>query len=163
MYKKAQVDNSRYFFSENILQIPEDLSTVHFPSISALICGQMRLNWKDILTLSKIFPSLEELRVQYNMITELEIPDETYFCTLKVLDFEGNNIQNWDEINKLGVLKNLEQLIVTNISITTIKFPVCELGEKLQIFINLRQLVISENLINDVSKILNNPKFNKNI
>lgn len=111
----------------------------------------MKLSWNDVLQLSQIFPSMEEFRIQYNLITHIDIPNEHYFQSLKVFDLEGNNIQNWEEINKLGIVKNLEQLIVSNIGIKNIQFPPCELEEKLNIFTNLKQLVISDNFIDNVS------------
>lgn len=111
----------------------------------------MKLSWNDVLQLSRIFPSVEEFRIQYNLITHIDIPNEQYFQSLKVFDLEGNNIQNWEEINKLGIVKNLEQLIVSNIGIKNIQFPPCELEEKLNIFTNLKQLVISDNFIDNVS------------
>lgn len=132
------------------MQFPDNTENIVFPSLTTLICGQMKLNWADILKLSAIFPVLEELRTPDNLITELEIP-ENCFVKLKVLDLTGNKINNWDEINKLGVLCNLEQLIVSNIGIRDIRFPDCEIGSKIELFVQLKQLVISENLIDNVS------------
>lgn len=132
--------------------MPENTSDVKFPMIRTLICGFMRLSWEDVLKLTNIFTHITELRVPFNKINHINLPPQHYLNALKLLDFEGNELKEWSEINKLSVLTNLEQLNVTNTSIKCINMEEIDYGDP---FPNLKQLVISENLIDNVSDTFN--------
>lgn len=128
--------------------MPENTEGISFPSIKSLICGYMKLNWTDVIQLATIFPEINELRVPFNRIINIDISSDHNLNDLKLLDLEGNHLKEWSEINKLGVLTNLEQLIVTNTAIKLIKIEHINDSKP---FENLKQLVVSENLIDAVS------------
>ncbi|KRT78354.1 hypothetical protein AMK59_6524 [Oryctes borbonicus] len=132
--------------SENNLLIPEDLSSYNFPSVQILICGTLGLTWRDMLKLSHVFPNLEELRVPNNKIKHLDTPIENDFKNLKVLDLENNLIEDWNEILKLRVITNLEQLSIENIGLKIIRFSETPNSN---IFPNLKKLILTNNLLND--------------
>lgn len=138
-----------FSISQNLLQLPDDYSSYCFPQLKTLVCGSMRLTWNDIVQLSQIFPKLEELRVPSNSISNLDTPEMNNFQCLKILDLEGNDISNWEEICKLSVIPSLEHLIIENIGLKSIRFEKCE-NQRLEIFKNLRRLAISNNFISDV-------------
>lgn len=116
----------------------------NFPNLKVLICGSMQLNWDAVLKLSKVFTNIEELRAPHNEITCLDT-NQDEFLQMKLLDLEGNNIQDWNEACKLTIISTIEHLNLENIGIRKIKFDGCN------IFRNLKKLVISENYIDNVS------------
>ncbi len=88
--------------------------------------SHMDYNWKDIVQCSVMWPTLEVLAVvnslynlffyillQYTIIF-LQVPNNKMTCLewmnndmfnyLRVLNLEGNNIEYWEEVNKLGQL-----------------------------------------------------------
>lgn len=129
--------------------MPEDAEV--FPCIKSLICGYMKLTWKNVIRISEFFPELEEFRIPYNLIVELDLRINHCFKYIKLLDLEGNTIKEWHEVNKLGILSTLEKLIVTNTSISRIYFTTPSKSRKTDIFSNLKHIVLSENLIDNVS------------
>lgn len=135
-------------FSENNLQIPEDISRHCFDSVQILICGFLNLTWSEMLKLSHVFPNLEELRLPNNKIDKLDTPLENNFKSLKVLDLENNPIGDWNEILKLRAIPTLEQLSIENIGLKSIRF---EENSKTNLFLNLKKLILTNNLLNDVS------------
>lgn len=137
--------------SENILTFPEDCDKYLFPNLRTLICGAMKLTWDDIIKLSAIFPGIEELRAISNEITHLDTPPENNFKNVRILDLEGNAIREWSEICKLGVMPNLQHMILENIQISNIKFENCG-GQQLPIFQNVLRLALSNNLIDNVKR-----------
>lgn len=135
-------------FSENILSLPANYRECNLSNITVLICGNMHLNWSDLVKISICFPNIEELRVPFNAISDLSTPEDHNFKKLKYVDLEGNNIWNWSEVNKLAVIKTLEHLILENVNLNNIFFeshniPVCE-------FENLQTLNINHNKISEV-------------
>jgi Leucine-rich repeat (LRR) protein len=53
----------------------------------------------------KYFPSLTDLKVCYNSITEINEINENISKKLKVLDLESNSLLNWENLLKLGELE----------------------------------------------------------
>lgn len=136
-----------YFYSENVLCFPENYRDYIFPNITILICGYMNLTWEDVNKLSSVFPNIEELRVPYNNITNLTMPNQHNLKQLKVLDLEGNCIKQWSEINKLSVIPSLEHMMLENTKLENIYF---ESNLVLSDFPNLNKLNINNNLIKEV-------------
>lgn len=93
--------------------------------------------------------NVEILQVPFNRIVELRPPPEKLFTRLKWLDLEGNRILSWNEINKLGNIKTLELLNLTNCDIEEIHIPCSETCTVSNLFPNLQQLILNENKIND--------------
>ncbi|XP_044270967.1 tubulin-specific chaperone E [Tribolium madens] len=152
--------------SENLLELPETLIG-GFPNVKTLICGCMELTWGHICRLGRVFPSLEEFRAPNNQICEVGSP-EGVFTQLKLLDLEGNKIEFWTEICKLGGLPHLEQLILEDIGLRSIEFE----GDspKVAVFSTLKKLCVVKNLINEWGSVaelnrlvsLENLRFSKN-
>lgn len=65
--------------------------------------SQMNLTWKEVLTICSMFPALEELHCCYNNIVHLA-DASSVLSGLKILDLMTNNIQDWNEVLKLGNL-----------------------------------------------------------
>lgn len=129
--------------------MPKDYENYIFKNLEVLICGNMRLNWSDVLKFAKIFPNIQELRVPSNNITSLNIPVDEVFTKLKILDMENNPIGLWSEINKLGNLPQLEELILENCNLQEIKFSGS--AKKIADFGNLKKLILNKNNIRTVS------------
>lgn len=85
--------------------------------------GSMEYSWSDIVTCSVMWPGLQILMVNQsfaqvsswnlelwfiqvpnNNITRLEFMNNDVFGDLQVLNLEGNQLESWEEINKLGQL-----------------------------------------------------------
>ncbi|CAH2002582.1 unnamed protein product [Acanthoscelides obtectus] len=144
----AQLDSlSLLNVSENILELPLNYEKYKFPQISMLVCGQMHLNWANVKKLAQVFPSIKELRVPYNNITDLSTPKENNFKDLQTLDLDGNDIRLWSKVNKLKAIRNLKHLIVENIKLQSIQFE--EDNTPIDDFPNLNILNINENQISE--------------
>ncbi|EFA01432.2 Tubulin-specific chaperone E-like Protein [Tribolium castaneum] len=151
--------------SENLLDLPTISES--FPNVTTLICGCMDLDWGHICQLGRIFPSVEEFRAPNNKIRGLSTP-EGFFTKLKLLDLEGNNIEFWTEVCKLGDLPHLEQLILEDIGLQLIEFE----GDspKVQVFRAMKKLCVVKNLIREWRSVaelnrlesLENLRFSKN-
>lgn len=130
--------------------MPKDYENYTFTNVEVLVCANMGLTWNDILKLSKIFPNVQELRVPLNNITSIDVQNKNAFKHLKLLDMESNTIGMWSELNKLGVLPQLEHLIVDDCNLHEIKLP--GNGERnIAEFRNLKKLVLNKNNIKTVS------------
>ena len=62
------------------------------------------MNFK-VMKVLKYFPSLTDLKVCYNAITEITSINENLSEKLKVLDLESNSLIKWENLLKLGELK----------------------------------------------------------
>lgn len=127
--------------------MPENTDKWLFPNITVLICGSMKLTFKEVNHISSIFPNVEELRLAYNDITNLSLQSDHNFKRLRYLDLEGNQIKFWSEIKKLSVIKTLEHLTIENVQLGGIRLdgdvPVTD-------FEQLETLNINNNLISEV-------------
>lgn len=131
--------------SENLLAFPEEVPK-RFSNLKILICGSSRLVWDDVLVLGTAFPYLQELRVPLNSIKEINLSNCDSFGSLEVLDVEGNKIEDWEEILKLGLLPNLREIILGNVGLRRIRFA----GRgKTRLFPALKKLAISDNEIDN--------------
>jgi len=129
--------------SDNKLSIPENprLLEPSFRSLKSLIAGNMDYDWKDVVQCSVMWPQIEQLAVPMNNIRCLEFMNNDTFCHLKVLNLEGNAIENWEEVNKLGQLPCLEQLSLYGTGLKNILV-------KENSFAKLAKLSLSNNKIN---------------
>lgn len=131
-----------------MLSFPENYKDYVFPNITTFICGYMTLTWEDVNKLSSVFPNIEELRVPYNNITNLTVPNHHNLKLLRVLDLEGNSIKQWSEINKLSVISSLEHMMLEDTKLEHIYFESNSVPTS--DFPNLNKLNINNNLINQV-------------
>ncbi|XP_021917557.1 tubulin-specific chaperone E isoform X2 [Zootermopsis nevadensis] len=148
--------------SENQLQIPPQPVEYQgsFQSLEHVIMGRMEYVWSQILDCATMWPFVEKLQVPFNNITTLDAPPEGILHHLKSLDLEGNLINDWREINKLGQLPCLEYLNASDVGVKEVYFPVCETEQKTRLFPALKQLNLSRNNIdslesmNELNKLL---------
>jgi len=126
--------------SDNKLNIPlkpEDLRHT-FKNLKQLSMSSMDYNWADIMECSLMWPAIENLAIPYNKITSIDIlPNEKFSC-LKVLNLEGNDIENWEDVDNLGQLPNLEQLSLYSTGLKNIQI-------KKNSFLQLSKLSLSNN------------------
>lgn len=149
--------------SENLLQIPDDPAELQnsFQALEHIVIGNMEYSWSQILVCASMWPNIEKLQVPFNKFTTLEAPSVEVLQRLTFLDLEGNAIDNWTEVNKLGNLPCLEYLNVSNTGVSDVSFPISHLEQKTRLFPSLKQLHLSENNIqtwdsvNELNKLLN--------
>ncbi len=64
-----------------------------------------KFKFLKVLTVVEYFPNLEQLKVCFNQIRQVETLNENMINNLKILDLESNPIQNWKHVMKFGELK----------------------------------------------------------
>ncbi|XP_019631019.1 PREDICTED: tubulin-specific chaperone E-like [Branchiostoma belcheri] len=148
--------------SENLLEEPEDPASLSpaLQTIRTIFYNRVQLQTEQLLRCSTMWPALRELHICFNSITVLDSLG-TQFPALTLLNLEGNLLQDWEEVLKLGDMKSLETLIVNDTGLTRIAFKDTGVGEKSGLFPNLKSLSISRNKlenwgdINELDKLQN--------
>ncbi|CAG5119713.1 unnamed protein product, partial [Candidula unifasciata] len=148
--------------SENRLLIPKDPTSLSpsFARVQNLTLNQMNITWKEVLAICSMFPALEELHCSFNNIVYFA-DASSELKGLKILDLMTNNIQDWNEVLKLGNLQRLETLIISENKIKSIFFPDCSPTEKTAYFPRLKAFIIKRNEIscwssvNELNKLQN--------
>ncbi|XP_066992590.1 tubulin-specific chaperone E isoform X3 [Anabrus simplex] len=135
--------------SDNRLMLPENPIELQdaFRSLEHLIAGLLEYTWSEMMTCATMWPHIKSLQVPYNHFVVLEPSPSNVLSQLKFLDLDGNPIDSWAEINKLGKLPCLETLNVSNTGLTDIYFPTEKPDQKTDLFQALRKLCITENKI----------------
>lgn len=128
--------------SDNKLAIPENPLSLKaaFSNLTQLQMSHMDYTWGTIVQASAMWPRIEVLAVPNNNIKCLEFMDSDVFNQLRVLNLEGNHIEYWEEVNKLGQLPNLEQLSLYGCGLRNIQV-------KEKSFSRLSKLSLSNNRI----------------
>lgn len=146
----SQLDRLHWLnVSQNCLELPDKMDCA-FPGLKTLICGHCRLTWTDVLRLLKVFQNLEELRLPYNNIQTIQIPNVSIFNNVSMIDLENNPIKDWSEIAHLGVLPELKHLFIDKVGIQRIEL---EGKRKSHLFWKLHKLVVNDNQIDNVSSL----------
>lgn len=148
--------------SENHMQIPSQpiIYQGSFQVLEHIIMGRMEYSWSQILDCALMWLCVETLQVPFNNIATLEIPPDGILQHVKSLDLEGNLINDWREINKLGTLPCLEYLNISHVGVSEVYFPVGQAEQKTRLFSTLKQLLLSGNSIhswesvNELDKLL---------
>ncbi|XP_017879366.1 tubulin-specific chaperone E [Ceratina calcarata] len=142
--------------SENYLPIEENMETLKdsFSTVEHLNMAKMNYNWFDIQQCVRMFPSLREISVSFNIVSSIMLqqnPLKADDNLMKIcrLTLEGNLIHSWDEILKLGCLPCLEYLNLNSNKIDKIRFPTDEPTAKTSVFPSLRQLHMSQNNVSE--------------
>lgn len=94
-------------FSENYLPTEENMETLSntFLTVKHLTMARMKYNWFGIARCMRMFPSLQELSVSFNTVSDIQKPLESdNLMKIRKLTLEGNLISSWDEVLKLGSL-----------------------------------------------------------
>ncbi|PNF32444.1 Tubulin-specific chaperone E [Cryptotermes secundus] len=148
--------------SENQMQIPPQpiIYQGSFQVLEHIIMGRMEYSWSQILDCALMWLSVETLQVPFNNITTLETPPDEILQHVKSLDLEGNSVNDWREINKLGTLPCLEYLNISHVGVSEVYFPVFQAEQKTRLFSTLKHLYLSRNnihsweSINELDKLL---------
>ncbi|XP_075211361.1 tubulin-binding cofactor E isoform X2 [Lycorma delicatula] len=142
--------------SENILRAPADneVNEINkldaFMSLKYIVLSSMNYSWSDILQCAQLWPNILHIQVPFNIIKSLDSPNKSVLQNLRSLDLESNNIQDWEEVNKLGTLPLLETINLINTGISKIRIPDAGL------FKSLKHLLLSQNNISswlDISEL----------
>lgn len=144
--KKLKILN----LSDNQLEFVENVDPESFSSLEHIVLGRINYTWEEVLKCSEFFLNIQILQIPFNRIEILKPPPDKIFTRLTWLDLEGNRIRSWDEINKLGRVKSLELLNLTNCGIEKIHIPCSETcSTSSDLFENLQNLILNENKIAD--------------
>ncbi|EEB11830.1 tubulin-specific chaperone E, putative [Pediculus humanus corporis] len=142
--KILNLSNNRLKISENVVK------SESFQSLEHIVLGNLMYSWFQVLECSNFFLNIQALQVQFNNIVTLETPNEKIFSNLCMLDLEGNPIKSWNEINKIGYIKTLETLNISQCGIDNIYLPVnTDSSQVTDLFKNLKNLILNGNNIND--------------
>lgn len=134
------------------IDMPEETLTqlsINFASLEKLNISVCDYEWADILSLSHLFPKINELVAAYNRIKTI-IPPSVTLRTLTTIRLDGNPLESWYEVMNLGMLKNLKILSLNDCLISEIRFN-DNPNEKVDVFENLEVLFLNRNRIDDVS------------
>lgn len=67
--------------------------------------SRMGYNWTKVQRCTVLFPSLQELSISFNEVNGLKEPSgDSHLNGISSLILEGNSLQSWDEVLKLGAL-----------------------------------------------------------
>ncbi|XP_072188003.1 tubulin-specific chaperone E isoform X2 [Excalfactoria chinensis] len=140
--------------SGNKMKFPSTSISVSnaFSKLTTLALNQTGITWTQVLLCAPGWPVLEELYLTSNNITVLERPDHV-LQTLKLLDLSNNQLLDGSQLHLIGHLPRLEQLILTNNGISSVRFPDAEFGCKTKMFPSLKRLAINDNKISQWSEI----------
>ncbi|XP_028269593.1 tubulin-specific chaperone E [Parambassis ranga] len=115
-----------------------------FCSLRVLVLNNCDLVWPQILRCAIMWPQLEDLSVEENNITELQRP-EGALQSLKCLNLSNNPLVQ-DSVLSLSALPRLEQLNLSNTSLTVIPFEDVSPGA---MFPALENLILDNNNISE--------------
>lgn len=152
----TQIPSLRSFdLSFNRLIPPDIGDEMKFENLKSLIldnCGMSE--WNDVLAVAKLCPNLAEFSIKKNKIKTLNNSEEV-MKSIESLVLGDNSIEDFNEILKLGNLKNLKELMLNNNQIKSVKLPHCNFDERLKIFASLDTLNLRYNPIEDEIEMFN--------
>uniref|UniRef100_A0A1D5QJB3 Tubulin-specific chaperone E n=1 Tax=Macaca mulatta TaxID=9544 RepID=A0A1D5QJB3_MACMU len=118
--------------------------------ISAKDHISMWMNVAKVLRCAAWCPGLEELYLESNNIVISERPTDV-LQTVKLLDLSSNQLIDENQLYLIAHLPRLEQLILSDIGISSIHFPDAGIGCKTSMFPSLQYLVVNDNQISQWS------------
>uniref|UniRef100_A0A671GC59 Tubulin folding cofactor E n=1 Tax=Rhinolophus ferrumequinum TaxID=59479 RepID=A0A671GC59_RHIFE len=138
--------------SENKLRFPSDSlsSTGRFTTLKVLVLSRTGITWAEVLQCAAGWPVLEELYLESNSISISERPIDI-LQTLKLLDLSSNRLIDENQLFLIAYLPRLEQLILSDIGISSLHFPDSGIGCKSSMFPSLQYLVLNDNRISQWS------------
>lgn len=132
------------------IDMPEETLTqlsINFSNLEKLNISVCDYEWADIVSLSHLWPNINEIIAAYNRIKTITAPSVT-LRTLTTLRLDGNPLDSWYEVMNLGHLKNLKVLSLNDCQIVDIRFN-DDSNNKIDVFENLEVLFLNRNKIND--------------
>ncbi|XP_032098187.1 tubulin-specific chaperone E isoform X2 [Sapajus apella] len=138
--------------SENKLKFPSGSAplTGTFSALKVLVLNRTGITWAEVLRCAAECPGLEELYLESNEIFISERPTDV-LQTIKLLDLSSNQLIDENQLFLIAHLPRLEQLILSDIGISSIHFPDAGIGCKTSMFPSLRYLVVNDNQISQWS------------
>uniref|UniRef100_A0A2K5WD55 Tubulin-specific chaperone E n=1 Tax=Macaca fascicularis TaxID=9541 RepID=A0A2K5WD55_MACFA len=118
--------------------------------ISAKDHISMWMNVAKVLRCAAWCPGLEELYLESNNIVISERPTDV-LQTVKLLDLSSNQLIDENQLYLIAHLPRLEQLILSDVGISSIHFPDAGIGCKTSMFPSLQYLVVNDNQISQWS------------
>lgn len=137
-------------FSDNkIMSLPEkgELLSHCFSSVTTLQLNRMNYTWEQVVTVARMFPSLEHLHLCFNSISKLSDPADA-MNKLKLLNLEGNTLLKVSELWALGNLPCLEYLIINHTKLSEFSLPPGDTPmSRVRIFSYLKEISMIQNHI----------------
>ncbi|XP_032705669.1 tubulin-specific chaperone E isoform X1 [Lontra canadensis] len=138
--------------SENKLSFPSGspARTGTFPALKVLVLNRTGITWAEVLRCAAGWPVLEELYLKSNDLLISERPADV-LQTVKLLDLSSNQLIDENQLFLIAYLPRLEQLILSDIGLSSIRFPDAGTGHKTSMFPSLQYLVVNDNQISQWS------------
>ncbi|XP_072827098.1 tubulin-specific chaperone E isoform X4 [Vicugna pacos] len=140
--------------SENKLTFPSGSPPPSgtFSALKELVLNRTGITWAQVLCCASGWPVLEKLYLESNNIIISERPVDV-LQTVKLLDLSSNQLIDENQLFLIAHLPRLEQLILSDIGISSIHFPDAGIGCKTSMFPSLQYLVLNDNQISHWSVI----------
>ncbi|XP_066566857.1 tubulin-specific chaperone cofactor E-like protein isoform X1 [Amia ocellicauda] len=108
--------------SNPLSEVALDLSCAEaFVRVRRLVLNNTRVSWDTVHTFTHQIPELEQLFLCLNEY-ETVSPSAAPCPSLRLLHITDNNLQDWNEVRKFGVLfPSLENLVLANNNLTSIQ------------------------------------------
>ncbi|XP_029787412.1 tubulin-specific chaperone E isoform X2 [Suricata suricatta] len=138
--------------SENKLNFPSGSPSLtgKFPALKVLVLNRTGITWAEVLQCAPGWPVLEELYLESNNLSISERPVGV-LQTVKLLDLSSNPLIDENQLFRIAYLPRLEQLILSDVGISSIHFPDAGTGCKTSMFPSLQYLVVNDNQISQWS------------
>ncbi|XP_061038189.1 tubulin-specific chaperone E isoform X2 [Eubalaena glacialis] len=138
--------------SENRLKFPSrsPSPTGTFAALKVLVLNRIGITWTEVLCCASGCPVLEKLYLESNSIVISERPTDV-LQTVKLLDLSSNQLIDENQLFLIAYLPRLEQLILSDIGLSSIHFPDAGIGCKTSMFPSLQYLVLNDNRISQWS------------
>ncbi|XP_036091496.1 tubulin-specific chaperone E isoform X3 [Rousettus aegyptiacus] len=138
--------------SENKLRFPPGAASPAgtFSALKVLVLSRTGITWAEVLRCAAGWPVLEELYLAANDIAILERPTDV-LQTVKLLDLSSNQSIDENQLFLIAYLPRLEQLILSDVGLSSLHFPDTEIGCKTSMFTSLQYLVVNDNQISQWS------------
>ncbi|XP_038937344.1 tubulin-specific chaperone cofactor E-like protein isoform X2 [Rattus norvegicus] len=141
------------------LSVLERTCAGSFSGVRKLVLNNSKASWETVHTILQELPDLEELFLCLNDYETVSCP--SVCChSLKLLHITDNNLQEWTEIRKLGVMfPSLDTLVLANNHVNAIEEPADSLA---RLFPNLRSISLHKSGLQsweDIDKLNSFPKL----
>mmetsp|Transcript_40064 Transcript_40064/g.64995 ORF Transcript_40064/g.64995 Transcript_40064/m.64995 type:complete len:464 (+) Transcript_40064:51-1442(+) len=124
-----------------------------FSSLRVLVLNSTRFTWSQVPVLQHYMPLLEELHLCHNHIRSLGSSEENIkLKTLRILNLEGNGLEDWVEVWKLSQLPVLERLIVNDNKLREVTYKTSVEVSNTP-FASLQSISLSKNCITEWSSV----------